>query len=137
MEITKEYINKLSYEIIGCAIEVNKQLGPGLLESVYERCLMDELEAKGIKALSQVRVPILYKEKDLGGYLFVDILVENLIVVELKAVEKLIPIFEAQLHTYLKLSKMPKGLLINFNSTNISNSYIPFVTKVFAELPEK
>jgi len=79
----------------------------------------------------------LYKGKDLGGHLYIDVLVEDLIVVELKAVEKLIPIFEAQLLTYLKLTKMPKGLLMNFNSSNISNSCIPFVTRIFAELPEK
>ena len=136
MKLTQKYINELAYSIIGCAIEVNKQLGPGLLESLYERCLVDELESEGINFESQVRIPILYKEKDLGGHLIIDILVENLIVVELKAVDALLPIYEAQLLTYLKLTNKPKGLLINFNSTNITKSTIPLVTKLFAQLPE-
>lgn len=136
MKITKKYVNELSYIIVGCAIEVNKQMGPGLLESVYERCLIDELEAKGINYQSQVRIPVLYKGKDLGGHLIIDILVEDLIVVELKAVDEMVPIYEAQLLSYLKLTNKPKGLLINFNSTNITKSTIPLVTKLFAELPE-
>lgn len=136
MKITKKYVNDLSYLIVGCAIEVNKQLGPGLLESVYERCLVDELKSQNINFDSQVRIPILYKEKDLGGHLIIDILVEDLIIVELKAVDEMLPIYEAQLLTYLKLTNKPKGLLINFNSTNITKSTIPLVTKLFAELAE-
>jgi GxxExxY protein len=136
MKITKKYVNDLSYIIVGCAIEVNKQMGPGLLESVYERCLIDELKSQNIDFESQVKIPILYKEKDLGGHLIIDILVEDLIIVELKAVDELIPIYEAQLLSYLKLTNKPKGLLINFNSTNITKSTIPIVTKLFAELPE-
>jgi GxxExxY protein len=136
MKITKKYVNDLSYLIVGCAIEVNKQMGPGLLESVYERCLIDELKSQNIDLESQVKIPILYKEKDLGGHLIIDILVEDLIIVELKSVDELIPIYEAQLLSYLKLTNKPKGLLINFNSTNITKSTIPLVTKLFAELPE-
>lgn len=136
MKITKKYVNDLSYLIVGCAIEVNKQMGPGLLESVYERCLIDELKSQNIDLESQVKIPILYKEKDLGGHLIIDILVEDLIIVELKAVDEMIPIYEAQLLSYLKLTNKPKGLLINFNSTNIAKSTIPLVTKLFAELPE-
>lgn len=136
MKITKKYVNELSYIIVGCAIEVNKQMGPGLLESVYERCLIDELKSQNIDLESQVKIPILYKEKDLGGHLIIDILVEDLIIVELKAVDEMIPIYEAQLLSYLKLTNKPKGLLINFNSTNITKSTTPLVTKLFAELPE-
>ncbi|MCU0373196.1 MAG: GxxExxY protein [Ignavibacteria bacterium] len=105
----------LTEKIIGCAIEVHKNLGPGLLESVYEECLFSELLSNGLKADRQKVVPIVYKGNKLQSELRLDMLVENSVVLELKSVEKLLPIHEAQLITYLKLSRIHRGLLINFN----------------------
>lgn len=95
--ITQQYINSISYKIIGCAIEVHKHLGPGLLESVYEACFIEELKNAGLDVKSQVYVPIIYKGKDLGGKLKIDILLNNLIIVEDKAVEQMTPLYKAQL----------------------------------------
>jgi GxxExxY protein len=133
--VTQSFINQLSYDIVGCTIEVHKQLGPGLLESVYEICTVEELKSIGLKVLRQVPVPIKYKNKDLGTNLVLDLLVEDLIIVELKAVEILIPVYKAQLLSYLKLTGKPKGLLINFNTENITQSLVPLVTEEFAKLP--
>jgi len=125
---TQKGINDLAYKIIGCAIEVSKQYGPGLLESVYENCLVYELISKGLKVQRQVKLPVLYKGVELDNFLQLDVLVQDLIIIELKAVEELSPIHEAQLLTYLKLADKPKGLLINFNSTKITDSVKHFVT---------
>lgn len=133
--ITQKYINDLAYQIVGCAIEVHKQIGPGLLESVYQRCFIDELENSGMEVQSQLYIPITYKGKDLGGLLKLDLLINDLIIVEIKAVEALIPLFNAQLLSYLKLTGKPKGLLINFNCENITNQLVPLVTEEFAKLP--
>jgi len=112
---TKEKANALSREVIGAAIEVHKALGPGLLESAYEECLCYELNARGIPFKRQVKLPILYKEMKLSAGYCMDIVVAGLLVLELKSVEKLMPIHKAQLLTYLRLSKIWLGLLINFN----------------------
>ena len=135
--ITQKYINEISYEIIGCAIEVHRYLGPGLLESVYEACFIEELKNAGLSVRSQLYVPINYKGKDLGGSLKLDLLVNDLIIVEDKAVEVMIPLFQAQLLSYLKLSGKPKGLLINFNCEVIKNQVVSLVTKEFAALPKE
>ncbi len=135
--ITQKYINDIAYRIVGCAIEVHKQLGPGLLESVYEKCLMEELMTAGLRVRSQLYVPILYKGKQLGDDLKLDLLVEELIIVENKAVEQMIPLYTAQLLTYLKLAGKPKGLLINFNCENIVKHVVPLVTEDFARLPKE
>lgn len=135
--ITQKFINELSYKIVGAAINVHKELGPGLLESVYEKILKYELEIKGFKVSSQIQIPIIYKEKSINCELRLDLLVEDLIIVELKSVENMIPLFQAQLLTYLKLLKKPKGLLINFNSENITKALIPLVTEEFAKLPKE
>ena len=136
MKVTKKLINDISYKIVGCAIEVHKQLGPGLLESVYETCFVDELVSQGLKVERQIPVPILYKGKDLGTNLVLDLIVNECVIVELKAVEIMIPVFKAQLLSYLKLTGKPKGLLINFHCENIKDSLVPLVTVVFAKLPE-
>jgi len=119
MENTKftentEY-NNISKKIINAAIEVHKELGPGLLESVYEYCLLNELENNGLRAERQVQLPIFYKGCKLDKDFVIDILVENKIILELKSVEIVLPIHEFQLLTYLKLSGKKLGLLINFN----------------------
>lgn len=109
----------LTQKVIGCAIEVHKQLGPGLLESTYESCLMHELQQIGIEAINQVELPIQYKEMKIDAGYRLDILLPDQLIIELKAVDKLAPIHTAQLITYLKLSGIKTGLLINFNVTKL------------------
>ncbi|MFN8641079.1 MAG: GxxExxY protein [Candidatus Binatia bacterium] len=101
--------------IIGAAIDVHRELGPGLLESVYEECLAVELGARGLPYVRQQAVPLRYKGRSIGTDLRIDLLVADRVVVELKAVEKLLPIHEAQILTYLRLTGKEIGLLINFN----------------------
>jgi GxxExxY protein len=115
-----EQLNAITEQIIGCAIEVHKNLGPGLLESIYEKALCCELDLRGIKHESQVMVPILYKGKLLGEHRL-DLLVENEIIVEIKAVERHEPVFNAQLLSYLKLTGKHLGLLVNFNVPVLKN----------------
>jgi GxxExxY protein len=134
--ITQKYINDISYKIVGCAIEVHKHLGPGLLESVYEECLVEELTEMGLKVERQIPVPISYKNKPLGKPLKLDLLINGQIIIELKSVDLLIPVFKAQLLSYLKLTGKPKGLLINFNCENITKELIPLVTDDFSNLPK-
>jgi GxxExxY protein len=119
----KEYLNKLSGIILDCSIEVHRNLGPGLLESVYEICLCKELSLKGIKYERQVLLPVNYKGEKLDADFRIDILVENEIIVELKSVEQMIPVYEAQLLTYLKLANKKLGLLINFNVPKLKDGF--------------
>ena len=133
--VTQKYIREISFRIIGCAIEVHKHLGPGLLESVYEQCFIDELTRAGLFVKSQIVVPVYYKGRDLGGSLKLDLLINDLIIVEEKAVEQMLPLYEAQLLSYLKLTGKPKGLLINFNCENIKEQMVSLVTTEFAKLP--
>ncbi len=105
----------LSDRIIGLAIEVHRHLGPGLLESVYEECLCHELTLAGVEHRRQVILPLAYKGVNLGSGFRLDIVVEDRLIVEVKATEKLLPIHEAQLLSYLRLSRRPVGLLLNFN----------------------
>ena len=121
--MNKEEINKLSGIILDSAIEVHRNLGPGLLESVYEVCLCKELDSRGIRYERQVSLPVVYKDEELDADFRIDILVENEIIIELKAVEAMIPVFEAQLLTYLKLSNKKLGLLINFNVPRLIDGY--------------
>ena len=114
-------LNDLTEKIIGCAIKVHRVLGPGLLESAYEVCLFHELTKAGLKAERQVKVPIVYDGLILEADYFIDILVEDTVVLELKSVEHVLPIHEAQLLTYLKLADKKLGLLINFNVTLLKN----------------
>jgi len=106
---------ELTEKIIGAAMKVHSRLGPGLLESVYEQCLLFELHRSGLKADSQVELPIAYDSVRIDAGLRLDILVEDTVILELKSVKEIAPIHEAQLISYLKLSKKPIGLLINFN----------------------
>ncbi|HOO72563.1 MAG TPA: GxxExxY protein [Spirochaetota bacterium] len=115
-----EALNLLTEKIIGSAIEVHKQLGPGLLESVYEEALCCELRERGVNFEKQVVVPIIYKENEIGKCRL-DLLVEGEVIIELKAVDRIEPLFEAQVLTYLKITGKRLGLLINFNSTVLKN----------------
>ena len=133
---TKASITQLSYEIIGMAIKVHKILGPGLLESIYEKCLKYELIKNGYHVVQQVKVPVIYEGVDMKTDLRLDLLVNDAIIIELKAIEYILPVHEAQLMTYMKLLQKPQGLLINFNVVNISKSMKPFVNEHFKLLPE-
>ncbi|MDH1883515.1 GxxExxY protein [Empedobacter sp. GD03797] len=134
--ITKKYLDELTYEIIGSAIEVHKIMGRGLLESVYHQCLKEELNHRKINFLTEMKVPVVYKEKLLDLDFRCDLYVENSIVVELKAVQDIVPAYEAQLLTYMKLLKCPKGILINFNCFNIFNEgQKTYVNEFFTHLP--
>ncbi len=136
--VTKKYIDELCSIIIGCAIEVHKELGPGLLESTYEKALLMLLEETKFKIESQLTVPVLFKDKIIDNALRLDILVDDLIIIEIKAVEAVLPVHESQLLTYLKLLKKPKGILINFNCTNIFyKGQKTFVTEHYSKLPKE
>jgi len=114
-------MNNLTEQIIGAAIEVHKELGPGLHESIYERCLIHELQLKGIKAERQKKQPINYKGLEIDEGYRIDILVENEVILELKVVDQLNNVHTAQLLTYLKLSGCKLGYLINFNTELLKN----------------
>ena len=131
--MTKKMITRLSYEIMGCAIEVHKELGPGLLESIYEKCLIFELNKNGFNVVNQLSIPIKYKEIEIDSNFRLDLLVNDLIIVEIKSVVQLLPIHQAQLLTYMKLLKKPQGLLLNFNSTNLSKESVPLINEYFNE----
>lgn len=111
--------NELSYKVRGCIFNVYNGLGPGLIESVYEKVLMYELAKQGLKAESQVHVPIVYDGKDFGEDLRADIVVENKLIIELKSVAELNDVHHKQLLTYLRLTGMQLGILVNFNTDNI------------------
>ena len=112
-------LNELSSTIIGACIQVHRELGPGLLESAYEECLCYELSRRDLHVTRQQPLPIMYKGMRLDCAYQMDVVVENLIILELKSVEKLLPIHDAQLLTYLKLSGISLGLLLNFNVTTM------------------
>lgn len=132
--MTQKEVTQLSYEITGLAIRVHKILGPGLLESVYERCLKYELESNGYDVKQQLTVKVNYEDIEFETDMKIDLLVNDCVVVELKTVESILPIHEAQLLTYMKLLRKPQGLLINFFTTNITKSMKPFVNEYFARL---
>jgi GxxExxY protein len=134
--MTQKSINDLTYKIIGAAIEVHKNLGPGLLEKVYEKCLTKELIDLGLRVDFQKTIPINYKGIMLECELRYDIMVNESIIVEVKSAEAIHPLFEAQLLTYMKLYKKPKGVLINFNVTNIfKEGQKTLVNEYFKNLP--
>ena len=113
--------DELSHRVIGCALEVHRALGPGLMESTYEHCLARELELRGIRFARQQPLPVEYKGARLGCGYRVDLLIEDALIVELKSVAQLERIHEAQLLTYLKLAGVKVGLLINFNVTRLKD----------------
>jgi GxxExxY protein len=120
MKITdKQQLNELSERVIGPAIEVHRELGPGLLESTYEASLMHELQLQGFSVSRQLMLPIKYKDLELDEAYRIDLLVENSIVIELKTVDQLLPIHSAQLLTYLRMSGNHLGLLINFQTVRL------------------
>ncbi len=123
-------INKLSSMIIGSAIEVHKILGPGLLESTYEKCMCHELTLRGLSFESQKPLSVNYKGKELNCGYRLDVIVENAIILELKSCEKIEPIHKAQLLTYLKLSGINLGLLLNFNTPVMKDGIVRIVNNL-------
>ena len=121
--MNKEQLNSLSKIILDASIEVHQNLGPGLLESVYELCLYKELKTRGLNVHRQVPVPIIYKNEELKADFRIDILVENEIIIELKAVEIMLSVHQAQLLTYLKLADKRLSFLINFNVPRLIDGF--------------
>ena len=117
--MTQKYLDELTYEIIGSAIEVHKTMGAGLLESIYHKCMIEELKHRKINFLTEMSIPVFYKTKKLEIDFRCDLFVENCLVIELKSVSEINPMYEAQLLSYMKLLEAPKGILINFNCSNI------------------
>ena len=121
-QIEKITENDLSYIIRGCVFDVYNELGPGLLESIYEAALAYELREKGLNVKTQVGLPVKYKDAQLDLGYRIDILVEDKVIIELKSIETILDVHHKQVLTYLKLTKLKLGLLINFNSEDISKS---------------
>ena len=113
--MTREELNRLSKIILDSCITVHKEMGPGLLESVYEKCLMKEFELRKISAKNQVPIPLKYKGYELSKNFRIDILVEDEIILEIKSVETTLPVHQAQIISYLKLADKRLGFLVNFN----------------------
>ena len=117
----------ITFEIIGCAIEIHRQLGPGLLESAYERCFTHELTNKGFSFKAQTEIPLAYKDITLDCGYRLDLFIEDLVIVEIKAIENITKLHHAQLLTYMKLTPAPLGLLINFNAVPLKSGIQRFV----------
>ncbi|WP_194778330.1 GxxExxY protein [Pararhodonellum marinum] len=137
MNVTKSYLKDLVYQVNGAAIEVHKALGPGLLESVYHKCMQHELSIRRLNFRSEMPIQVLYKGIEVNTDLRCDFLVEKVLVVELKAVELTLPVHEAQIITYMKLLGSPEGLLINFNTNHIyKEGQKTFVNEFYRMLEE-
>ena len=119
--------NLITEKIIGCAIEVHKQLGAGLLESAYEECLFYELINKGLNVKKQLALPLVYKEIKLDAGYRIDLLVENKVIIEIKSVDAIADIHKAQLMTYMKLANVKVGLLMNFNVTRLKDGIVRWI----------
>lgn len=119
-------VNQITEKIIGCAIEVHRHLGPGILEVFYESALCIELEAAGLKFARQATVPVVYKGHQLGDQR-IDIVVEDAVIVEIKSVERMDPLFDAQILTYMRITGKGLGLLINFNSRLLKDGIKRFI----------
>ena len=135
--MTKKSLTELTYEIIGACIEIHKALGPGLLESVYQKCLAYEFSIRNLEFDYEFIVPINYKGFEIDTALHCDFLVEDAIVLELKAVKEIAPVHVAQLLTYMKLLQKPKGILVNFNCANLfKEGQKTYVNDLYGDLPE-
>ena len=119
MPVADLELDALTERVIGCGIEVHRTLGPGLLESVYRDCLVIELRGEGLRVQRECPVRVVYKGQPVGGNLKIDLLINDRVIVEVKTVERIHPVFQAQVMTYLKLTGCPAGLLMNFNTTSL------------------
>jgi len=137
MIASKTYLKDLTYQVNGAAIEVHKSLGAGLLENAYHKCLAYELMLRGINYKTELIVPVHYKGLEIDTNLKCDLFIEDILVVELKAVEKVLPIHEAQIITYMKLLSAPKGILYNFNTVNLySEGQKTYVNDLYRNIPD-
>jgi GxxExxY protein len=125
--MTREQFNEVGKQILDSCITVHKELGPGLLESVYVFALLKEFELRGIKAIPKIGVPLFYKGYNTGKYYEMDILIENEIILEAKAVDKMHPVYEAQMISYLKLANKKLGYLVNFNVPLLKDGFRRFI----------
>ena len=136
--MTQKYLDELTFNVIGAAIEVHKNMGSGLLESVYQQCMIEELTNRNINFISEFKVPVVYKGKELDIEFRCDLFVENCLIVELKSVSEIKPIHDAQVINYMNLLKVPKGIIINFNCFNIfREGQKTFVNEYFKKLEKK
>ena len=119
LEMPASLLDALKERVIGCAINVHRVFGPGLLESIYQRCMVIELRAGGLSVERERRVSLKYREQNIGPGLKIDLIVSGCLIVEVKAVERIHPVHLAQVITYLKLTGLPEGLLMNFNTTSL------------------
>jgi GxxExxY protein len=124
-------INQISGQIVDAAMKVHSALGPGLLESAYEACMLFELHKRGIKAIGQVQLPVIYESVKIDAGYRIDLLVEDAVVVELKSVDKVLPVHQAQLLSYLKLSGKKLGLLTNFNTAHLKDGITRMVNNLW------
>lgn len=137
MTQTKSYFKDLVYRVNGAAIEIHRSLGPGLLESIYHKCMVHELTLRNIRYQTELYVPIEYKGLQLSTELRADLLIEECLVVELKAVEAVLPVHQSQLLTYMKLLKVPMGLMINFNVSHLfTEGQKTFVNELYRDLED-
>jgi GxxExxY protein len=133
--VTKEFVDNLSYEIFASIIEVHKNLGPGLIESIYHKCLAHELKLRNINFTSEASFEFNYKDLNLTTDFRCDLFVENCIMLELKAVQEVIPYFKTKLISQMKIAKAPKGILVNFNVKNImSEGKFVFLNEHYSQL---
>ena len=138
MSLTQKYLDQITFKALGCAIEVHRNLKAGLLESVYEKCYVHELNLQGLKWEAQRQVPLNYKGILVDADLRYDVLIEDVSIVEIKAIESIAPVHEAQVLTYMRLLERPKGLIINFNCTNIfKEGQKTLVNDIYANLPKE
>jgi len=138
MRITQKYLDELTFQIIGAAIEVHKQLGPGLLESAYQKCFLHELSLRGLNYKSQQKVCFNYKGVDVETDLRYDVLVEDLIITELKSTEGIALVHQFITLTYMRFLEKAKGVIINFNVTNIfREGQKTLVNDLYAKLPRE
>ena len=134
--ITQKYVNEIAYRAVGCVINVHKELGPGLLESVYEECFVYECKLNELHIERQKEVFVHYRGNLMNKKFRLDTIIENVVVAELKASDGFTPLYQAQVLSHMKLSKYPKGLLINFNVVNlVKEGLIPLVNQYFSALP--
>lgn len=137
-DLTQKYLDELTYDVVGAAIEVHKTIGRGFLESVYQECMKEELKHRKINFASELKIPVFYKTKQLNIDFRCDLLIENCLVVELKTANEFNSIFEAQLLNYMNLLKLPKGILINFNCYNLfKDGQKTMVNDLFKKLPKQ
>ena len=130
MTITRVQVDDITEAIIGAAIEVHRQLGPGLLESAYQNCLCQELMLRRIPHEKELKLPVLYKGVEIKAGYRVDVLVKEIVAVEIKAIEKILPVHHAQMLTYLRVGNFPAGLLLNFNVSKLAKGINRFVNNL-------